>query len=158
MKKSSKASPKELKISLKPSKVVQLQARQAGGPVEVVKLAFFRVGQNPVSFGNLFKFFLRLLIPGVLVRVIQEGQPPVSGFDLLLGGLSQDLQNLIIVRHPEATTCPLGLKMAVSITFANNSYHPGSCCQGRPAMLSLESLALAGVRRQAIKAFSQVGG
>jgi hypothetical protein len=65
------------------TEAADVQARQPGITVEVVKLALFQVGQDLVSLGNLFEPVFRHLIPGVLVRVILEGQPPVSGPDFL---------------------------------------------------------------------------
>jgi hypothetical protein len=97
---------------LKAAEAAHVQTGQPGIAVKVVKLALFGVGQNLISFGNPLELFFRHLVPGVLVRMIPEGQPPVGGPDFLQGGVAHDLQDLIIVRHSETTSSPWELRMA----------------------------------------------
>jgi hypothetical protein len=108
--------PKGTEDIFEAAESAQVQARQPGIAIKVVKLTLLRVGQDLVCLGNLFEPVFRHLIPGVLVRVILEGQPPVSGSDLLQGSLSRDLQNFIVGRHPETTTSPLGLQMPAHLS------------------------------------------
>src|SRR5499433_2749802 len=72
----------------------------AGLPVSaelVVALAFFRIGEDFVSFTDLFEFFFRRFVVGIYVRVVFAREFAVRLLDLVRGRRACDAQGLVIV-------------------------------------------------------------
>jgi hypothetical protein len=73
------------------------RAAQAGVAVGVVALLLVGVAEHAVGLGRLLEALLGLLVPGVAVGMILEGELPVGGLDLLIGGGPRDPEDLVVV-------------------------------------------------------------
>jgi hypothetical protein len=67
----------------------------------VVALALVGIAEDAVGLRRLLEALLGLLVPGVAVGVVLERELAVGGLHLLLGGVSGDPEDLVIValRH-----------------------------------------------------------
>jgi hypothetical protein len=65
----------------------------------VILITFYRICQDPVSFGNLLEALLCTRVARIAVRVVLEGKPTISLSNLLFRSVLVDLENLIVVFH-----------------------------------------------------------
>jgi hypothetical protein len=84
---------------IKAAEAPHIQTGQAGMAVKVVKLPLLSVGQDLIGFGNALELLFRQPIPGVLIRMVPQGQPAVRALDLLQGGAPRNPQDFIIIIH-----------------------------------------------------------
>ena len=68
-------------------------------PPGVIDRPFFRVRENLVGLRDLLEAFFGLFVPGVEVRVVFAGQPPVGLLDLFLAGVPGNSQDFVIIFH-----------------------------------------------------------
>ena len=81
-------------VGSKPAAAAPLDARVAVG---VVAPALVRVAEDAVGLGRLLEALLGLLVAGVAVGVVLEGELAVGGLDLLLRGVARDAEHLVVV-------------------------------------------------------------
>jgi hypothetical protein len=79
-----------------------------GVPEAVVQPALLAVGEDRVGLRRLLEGFLRLVVARIAIRVVLQGQLAIRALDLLIGGLSLDPENLVVISlghaaHPLAT-------------------------------------------------------
>jgi hypothetical protein len=78
---------------------------QSRVPVLIVNGTLFLIRQNAVGFRRFFERFFGLLIAGVFIRMILDGQLAVSTFDLLLAGGPGDSEHLVIISFAGIGQC-----------------------------------------------------
>ncbi len=66
-------------------------------PVKVVEFSFLGVPQNLIGFGGLFEIVLGLPVTWVSVGVVLKGEFSVGLLDFILGRLTGDTQDLLVV-------------------------------------------------------------
>ena len=63
----------------------------------VIGRALIRVHENIVRFPKLLKFFLSVGVVRIFVRMKLDRELPIGALDLLFGGVSRDVQHLVII-------------------------------------------------------------
>jgi hypothetical protein len=71
--------------------------------VGVVTASLLRVPEDAVGLRRLLEALLGLPVPRVAIGVVLEGQLPVGGLDLLLGGIARDSKDLVVVARGHAS-------------------------------------------------------
>jgi len=84
------------------SKTAEASRGKASGAeprmAELVVLGpFLGIGENLVGLGDLLELLLGLLVPGVLVRVVLDGQLAECLLDLGVRGVAVDFEDLVVV-------------------------------------------------------------
>jgi len=69
----------------------------AGVPEAVVLASLGSVAQHAVGFSRFLEILLGVLIAGILVRMVPDGQLSIGALDLLRGGIALYAQNFVIV-------------------------------------------------------------
>ena len=69
----------------------------AGMAEAVVEAALLRVGEHRVGLGRLLEFVFRRFVAGIAVRMVLQRQLAVGALDLLVGGLTLDAQDLVVI-------------------------------------------------------------
>ena len=77
--------------------VRQAHAVEAGMAVAVVDGAFFLIAEDGVGLGGLLELGRRFFVAGVAVRMIFEGQSAVRLLDVVVRGLADDAEHLVVV-------------------------------------------------------------
>src|SRR5690606_24150795 len=77
-------------------------------PEAVVLRPLFRVREAGVRLGGLLELLLGLLVPGVSVGVVLQGELAVGTLDLLGGGVSRNAQDLVVVSLQVRALCRTG--------------------------------------------------
>lgn len=72
-------------------------------PKAIVSSPLIRVTQYAVRFGSLFELFLRLLVPGILIGMMLDGQLPIGALDFLLTGVFSDPEYFVVVSFLQST-------------------------------------------------------
>jgi hypothetical protein len=72
-------------------------------PKAIVSSPLIRVTQYTVRFGSLFELFLRLLVPGILIGMMLDGQLPIGALDFLLTGVFSDVEYFVVVSFLQST-------------------------------------------------------
>ena len=75
----------------------------ASMPKAIVSSSLIGVTQDAVRFGSLFKLFLRLLVPGILIGMVLDGQLPISALDFLLTGVFSDTEYFVVISFLQST-------------------------------------------------------
>src|SRR4029079_9970423 len=92
------AAPEMERAAARPAEPREPAAGLRPGVAElVVHLPLLRVGQDLVGLGQFLEFGLRLLVPGVLVRVVLLGELAVRLLDLVGGRAAADAQDFVVV-------------------------------------------------------------
>ena len=95
------------------AEVVDARPFHPGVAVAVVPLALRLVGEDFIRLGRLLEAALGLLVPGVLVRVILQGELPIGLLDLVGRRVPLQAQDLVIValrRHRHGISIGDGLR------------------------------------------------
>ena len=80
-------------------KAAQIHPLQPGLTIEVIEPALLGIGQDLVGFRDPFEVLFRVSVPGVAVRVVLQGQPPVGAFQVLQQGGPGEFQEFVVVPH-----------------------------------------------------------
>ena len=90
----------------------------SGMPELIVAGTFILVAQYGICLTDLFEAFLRLLIPGIFIRVILQSQLAIRLFQFLVGGILRYPQNFVIISFFSHLLCSYTMPAALCL----NSY------------------------------------
>ncbi len=104
-------------------------------PPLIVGLALRRIAQHLVGVRRLLETFLGRLVPGVLVRVVPEGEAAVGLLDVLRRGIVRHLEHLVVVPFSHGVSVTESVSFRVSGERRSAQWrHPRSpaAARGRP--------------------------
>ena len=69
----------------------------------IVSSSLIGVTQHAIRLSSLFELFLRLLVPGIFIGMVLDGQLPIGPLDFLLTGVLSDPEYFVVVSFLQST-------------------------------------------------------